>query len=217
MRNTRLRILVTVAGLSLLHLGLSCVRAATNDAGAREAGAPGMSAPDAPFTLCTGIYALCTEAHCVAIVNGDGGVECTQCSVLNDASVGQDPCAEVPDSGPRPKQHITSRYAPPRSMAVCQNPPHHQPWAACLDSKCIVDNVPDPTTATCQCRSSANLGSAGEGAWIVDTDLPNPQSCDGQFVSSANLAGANQMTCFLQSKGYPPPTLDGGSWDCGAR
>jgi hypothetical protein len=210
MRNIQPRILVTLVGLSMLFLGLSCMREVTNDGGAKGAAAPAPSALDASaptFTLCNGTYALCTEATCTAIPGMYGFLSCP-CSVEQDASTGQELCAAVPDARPFTGQSIPSRYAPPQEMEVCDGgaePPPPLGWAACLDMPCVVG--PDTTKATCVCVTSKTLGDSGKGAWVL---AQGNYGCGTNYRSSATFAGAGAMTCFLADAGYSPPRLLGG-------
>jgi hypothetical protein len=206
MRNIRPRILVTSVGVSMLLLGLSCIRAVTNDAGAKGAAAPDASAPT--FTLCNGTYALCTQVRCSAVQGMWPLFLSCSCSVQQDASVGQELCAAVPDAAPFSGQYIPSRYAPPQEMKVCYGEPPPLGWAACLDMPCVVGT--DTTQATCACVPSTSLGNGGEGPYVLD--VKNPAQCGANFGSSATFSGAGAMTCFLADAGYKPPKLIDGTW-----
>jgi hypothetical protein len=181
----------------------SCTRS-SSDTGQRSE--PGQAretaqaaAPDAgaPFTVCDGTYALCTQAHCQTIPDGGPGKLSCPCTVHQGLSAGLNACATVPDAGPQPGQAIPSRYYPFQNVAVCTN---SRPWANCLDMPCTIGA--DAGFATCTCVTVADAGS-----YVIDMGshgVYDESTCNSGIISSATYCGAQAMTAFLENTNLKP-------------
>jgi hypothetical protein len=141
----------------------------------------------AEFTVCDGIYALCTRAPCQPIAGQEDSVSC-DCTVQNGYSAGLEACkAEV--STAEGKQ-IVSRYFPIKSYAICSN---DRPWANCLDSPCIVDQS-NPSKAACTCPVVKN-----QGHYVIVTETYDASTCTTGLWSSATVSDAKTITDFLKT------------------
>jgi hypothetical protein len=147
------------------------------------------------FTLCKGIFALCTFAKCepIMILETPLLLSCA-CDVYTDQwSVGMKACQskeEVPGKG----QLIRSRYYPNfTSYSRCSN---NRPWAMCLDSPCIVDKN-DKTKAQCTCPVVQ-----GQGDYLVK---PGTDQCSNGPISSATVDDLDQITDFMETRPELPP------------
>jgi hypothetical protein len=152
-----------------------------------------MGESEADFTVCEGIYALCTTAPCQPIAGKEDTVSC-DCTVQTGYSVGLEPCkGEV--STAEGKQ-IVSRYYPIKSYASCSN---DRPWANCLDSPCNVDDS-DPSKAACACPVVKD-----QGPYVIVTETYDASTCTTGLWSSATVTDANTITDFLKTNEHLKP------------
>lgn len=175
------------------------------------------SIPPAPFAVCPGTFALCTEATCEPVIKTVGGRKKLEfscgCKVQVGYSVGANvppppgnPCQSVPKDPPSVHQEVPSRYAPIKSYVACRN---SRPWAMCLDSRCFVDHVdksdPSKGTATCACR----VLTGSPYVYIPADGKYSRKGCDDEYISSATVDDALQVTEFLTTPAGQnlPPTL----------
>jgi hypothetical protein len=159
--------------------------ALTTLSGAVLSGCTGESNPD--FTVCEGIYALCTTAQCRPIAGKEDTVSC-DCTVQTGYSAGLEPCKE--EVATAEGKQIVSRYYPIKSYAICSN---DRPWANCLDSTCIVDDS-DPSKAACACPVVKN-----QGPYVMVTETYDASTCTSGIWSSATVTDANRATDFLKT------------------
>ncbi|MGH6737119.1 MAG: hypothetical protein ACRECX_13745 [Methyloceanibacter sp.] len=153
--------------------------------GALLSGCTGESQSD--YTVCEGIYALCTTAQCQPIVGQDETVSC-DCTVKTGYSLGLEPCKGEADTA-KGKQ-IISRYFPIKSYAICAN---DRPWANCLDSPCVV-NESDPSKTACACPVVKD-----QGPYVMVTETYDASTCATGLWSSATVIDANKVTDFLKT------------------
>jgi len=146
------------------------------------------------FTVCEGIYALCTTAQCQPIADQEGTVSC-DCTVRTGYSLGLEPCkGEVATAEGK---QIVSRYYPIKSYAICSN---DRPWANCLDSPCIVDKS-DPGKAACTCPVVKK-----QGPYVIVTETYDASTCTTGLWSSATVSDANTITDFLKTNDNLKPS-----------
>ena len=146
------------------------------------------------FTVCDGIYALCTTAPCQPIAGQEDAVSC-DCTVQNGYSAGLEACKDevVTAEG----KQIVSRYYPIKSYAICSN---DRPWANCLDSPCIVDKS-DPGKAACTCPVVKK-----QGPYVIVTETYDASTCTTGLWSSATVSDANTITDFLKTNDNLKPS-----------
>lgn len=181
-------------------LAAALLLAACGDNRPGPASGPSSSSPNATFTLCSGTYALCTQARCKPI-SGDATGQQLSCGCRTEVgySAGTKSCAEVPQAAPAPGLKIPSRYAPVSSMAVCAN---SRPWAWCLDMPCTIDA--DTKHAACTCTQT----TSPRQAYVVVVDSYDASTCTSDIWSSATVEDVLQITGFLQgSKDLPPSPI----------
>lgn len=153
--------------------------------GAMLSGCTGENKSD--FTVCEGIYALCTTAQCHPIAGQEDTVSC-DCTVKTGYSLGLEPCkGEVATAEGK---QIVSRYYPIKSYASCSN---DRPWANCLDSPCIVDDS-DSSKAACACQVVKD-----QGPYVIVTETYDASTCTSGIWSSATVTDASEATDFLKT------------------
>jgi hypothetical protein len=145
------------------------------------------------YTLCEGLYALCTSAKCSPVEGEEGTVACS-CEVRDGYSAGRDNCKRTDDT--RAGAVIQSRYYPVRSLSICDN---DRQWADCLGKRCTIDKN-DPGKATCFCTTEKN-----KGPYVIVGDAYTPRTCTTGIISSATVTGNKGITEFLKSTGKLEP------------
>jgi hypothetical protein len=145
------------------------------------------------YTLCEGLYALCTSAKCTAVPGKEGTVSCG-CEVRDGYSAGRDNCKRTEDT--RAGADIQSRYFPVKSLSICNN---DRQWADCLGKLCTIDEN-DPGKATCFCTLEKN-----KGPYVIVGDRYTPQTCSTGVISSATVEGHQSITEFLKKTGKLEP------------
>lgn len=145
------------------------------------------------YTLCEGLYALCTTAKCSPVDGKEGTVACS-CEVKTGYSAGRDNCKRTDDT--RAGAIIQSRYYPVKSLSICDN---DRQWADCLGKRCTIDKN-DPTKATCFCTTEKN-----KGPYVIVGESYTPETCTTGLISSATVDGNKSITEFLKSKGELEP------------
>lgn len=146
------------------------------------------NAANQQLTACKSTYALCTTAKCLPIPGKKGWVNCP-CDVKNGYSAGTKICQQEKIS---PKGTVIySRYFPLKSYAICNN---NRPWAACLDSTCVIDKN-NPKKANCLCSLVSNQGS-----YVIAADSYKNNLCEKDIYSSATVVQSNQITNFLKTQ-----------------
>lgn len=145
------------------------------------------------FTLCEGLYALCTSAKCSSVEGEPDTVACA-CEVRDGYSAGKDNCkpTEVTSYG----TEVQSRYFPVKSLSICTN---DRQWADCLGKRCTIDEN-DPGKATCFCTIEK-----AKGPYVIVGDTYTSKTCTTGIISSATVEGSQDITKFLKSTGKLEP------------
>jgi hypothetical protein len=145
------------------------------------------------YTLCEGVYALCTTAKCTPVPGKEDTVSCG-CEVKAGYSAGRDNCKRTEDT--RAGAEIQSRYYPVKSLSICNN---DRQWADCLGKRCTID-AKDPGKATCFCTLEKN-----KGPYVIVGDRYTPQTCTTGIISSATAEGNQSINAFLKKTGKLEP------------